>query len=51
MREYIYGLIIGLVSLYCWEYFDIPGVWAYLTDATEQNARITGNFGSTGRRY
>jgi len=49
MREYIYGLVIGLASLYCWEYFDVPGMWAYLTDATEQNAKISGGIGKGPR--
>lgn len=46
MREFIYGVILGAFGLWFWVATDIGGKWGYLTNATQQNARVSGNWGS-----
>lgn len=41
MREFFYGLILGAMAMYCFEYFDAPGMLAYLNDATASAVRST----------
>jgi len=41
VREFFYGLILGAAALYCYEYFDAPGVLAYLNSATESAVKST----------
>jgi len=41
MREFFYGLILGAASLYCYRYFDAPGVLSYLNSATSSAVEST----------
>jgi len=41
VREFFYGLILGAAAMYCFSYFDAPGVLAYLNSATESAVRST----------
>jgi hypothetical protein len=41
VREFFYGLILGAAAMYCFEYFDAPGVLAYLNSATESAVQST----------
>jgi hypothetical protein len=47
MRQFIYGLILGAASLYCYRYFDAPGVLAYLNGATQSAVQSTHGYGGT----
>lgn len=41
MREFFYGVILGVAAMYCFEYFDAPGVLSYLNSATESAVKST----------
>jgi hypothetical protein len=41
VREFFYGLILGAAAMYCFQYFDAPGVLAYLNDATRSAVQST----------
>jgi hypothetical protein len=41
VREFFYGLILGAAAMYCFEYFDAPGMLAYLNSATESAVQST----------
>ena len=41
MREFFYGAILGAAAMWCFEYFDAPGVLAYLNSATEAAVEST----------
>lgn len=45
VREFLYGLILGAAALYFFEYFDAPGVLAYLNAATESAVESTSGYG------
>jgi hypothetical protein len=45
MREFFYGLILGAAVLYGYNYFDAPGIMAYLNSATESAAKSTSGYG------
>ncbi|HVN86338.1 MAG TPA: hypothetical protein VMW17_16005 [Candidatus Binatia bacterium] len=47
MREFIYGLILGAASLYCYRYFDAPGILAYLNNATTYAVESTHGYGGS----
>jgi len=47
MRQFIYGLILGAASLYCYRYFDAPGILAYLNGATKSAVESTHGYGGT----
>ncbi len=49
MREFFYGLILGAMSLYLFEYFDAPGVLEYLNSATESAVKSTHGYGGGHR--
>lgn len=48
MREFFYGLVLGAASLYFFEYFDAPGILAYLNSATEYAVDSTSGYGGKG---
>jgi hypothetical protein len=50
VREFFYGLVLGAASMYLFEYFDAPGVLAYLNSATEQAVESTSGYGGTAKR-
>lgn len=50
MREFFYGLILGVASMYCFEYFDAPGILAYLNSATESAVNSTSGYGGSAKR-
>ncbi len=41
VREFFYGLILGGAAMYCFQYFDAPGVLAYLNSATKSAVQST----------
>lgn len=41
VREFFYGVILGAAAMYMFEYFDAPGVLAYLNSATESAVQST----------
>ena len=41
MREFFYGLVLGAAAMYCFAYFDAPGVLAYLNNATASAVQST----------
>jgi hypothetical protein len=41
MREFFYGLVLGAAALYCFEYFDAPGLLNYLNSATASAVKST----------
>lgn len=41
VRAFFYGIILGAAAMYAYEYFDAPGVLAYLNSATEAAVRST----------
>jgi len=45
VREFIYGLILGLAVVYGWERLDVPGIWNYLSGQTEYARQSTGGYG------
>jgi hypothetical protein len=45
VREFFYGLILGVASMYGFEYFDAPGVLDYLNSATESAVQSTHGYG------
>lgn len=50
MREFMYGLILGAASIWCYHHFDAPGVLAYLNDATASAARSTSGYGGKANK-
>lgn len=40
----MYGLILGAAALWCYEYLDVPGVFAYLNDATADAVNSTSGY-------
>ena len=41
MREFLYGVILGVAAMYLFQYFDAPGVLAYLNCATQSAVQST----------
>lgn len=41
MREFLYGVVLGIAAMYLFEYFDAPGVLAYLNSATQSAVQST----------
>jgi hypothetical protein len=41
VREFFYGVILGAAAMYLFEYFDAPGVLAYLNSATQSAVQST----------
>lgn len=50
MREFVYGLILGIAAMYSFEYFDAPGVLAYLNSATASAVKSTSGYGGSDTR-
>ena len=40
----MYGVILGTAAMWCWEYLDIPAVFAYLNAATEYAVKSTAGY-------
>lgn len=47
MREFLYGLVLGAALMYGFEYFDAPGILAYLNSATEYAVESTSGYGGS----
>jgi hypothetical protein len=45
MREFIYGLIFGAATVYCYYHFDAPGILNYLNKATQSAVESTHGYG------
>jgi hypothetical protein len=41
VREFLYGVILGVAAMYLFEYFDAPGVLTYLNSATQSAVQST----------
>ena len=41
VREFFYGVVLGAAAMYMVEYFDAPGVLAYLNSATQSAVQST----------
>jgi hypothetical protein len=50
MRQFIYGLILGVAFWYAYERIDPPAVLEYLNTLTESAVRSTSGYGGTHRR-
>jgi hypothetical protein len=50
VREFVYGLILGIAAMYSFEYFDAPGVLAYLNSATASAVKSTSGYGGSDTR-
>lgn len=46
----MYGMILGAVAMYLFEYFDAPGTLDYLNSATKSAVESTGGYGGTGKK-
>ena len=44
VREFIYGLVIGAFVMWGYDYFDAPGVWAYLNGATTSASKSVSGY-------
>jgi hypothetical protein len=44
MREFIYGVILGAATIYLYNYFDAPGILAYLNRATADAVKSTSGY-------
>jgi hypothetical protein len=49
VREFLYGLLLGAVCMYCFEYFDAPGILGYLNSATESAVESTHGYGGKAK--
>lgn len=47
VREFLYGLVLGAALMYGFEYFDAPGILAYLNSATEYAVESTSGYGGS----
>jgi hypothetical protein len=41
VREFFYGVVLGAAAMYCFQYFDAPGILAYLNNATQSAVKST----------
>jgi hypothetical protein len=41
VREFFYGVVLGAAAMYCFQYFDAPGILAYLNNATQAAVKST----------
>jgi hypothetical protein len=44
MREFVYGVIVGAFLTYAYNFFDAPGILAYLNSATEHAVKSTSGY-------
>ncbi len=44
MRQFIYGLIVGAVAMYCYARVDPPRVFAYFNQATKSAVQATSGY-------
>ncbi len=47
MRQFIYGVILGAASMYCYVRLDPPKVLAYLNAATKSAVESTHGYGGS----
>lgn len=45
MRQFLYGLILGVASMYCYARLDPAAILAYLSNATEYAVESTRGYG------
>jgi hypothetical protein len=50
VRQFIYGLILGLTAMYAYARLDPPKILAYLNSATESAVRSTSGYGGRGAK-
>ena len=50
MREFLYGLILGAATIYCYHHFDAPGILDYLNGATAAAVKSTSGYGGKANR-
>jgi hypothetical protein len=52
VRQFVYGLILGLAAMYAYARLDPPKILAYLNAATESAVKSTSGYGGRdSRRY
>ena len=49
MRQFIYGVILGAATMFCYARVDPPKVLAYLSQATKSAVESTHGYGGTKR--
>jgi hypothetical protein len=49
MRQFMYGVILGLAAMYCYARLDLPELLAYLNGATKSAVESTHGYGGTKR--
>ncbi|MFQ5665363.1 MAG: hypothetical protein ACE5I7_02915 [Candidatus Binatia bacterium] len=49
MRQFIYGLVLGVAAMYLYERVDPPAILAYLNAATESAVKSTSGYGGRDR--
>lgn len=50
MRQFIYGLILGLAAMYAYARVDPPKILAYLNNATEYAVKSTSGYGGKDKK-
>jgi hypothetical protein len=50
MRQFVYGLLLGALTMYCYERVDPPKILAYLNGLTEYAVGSTHGYGGTHER-
>jgi hypothetical protein len=52
VRQFVYGLILGIAAMYAYARLDPPKILAYLNAATESAVKSTSGYGGReSRRY
>ncbi len=50
MRQFIYGLILGVAAMYAYERLDPPAIFAYLNSATASAVKSTSGYGGAEKK-
>lgn len=50
VRQFIYGVVLGVAAMYLYARFDPPKILAYLNAATESAAKSTSGYGGTYKK-
>ena len=50
VRQFIYGLILGVATMYAYERLDPPAIFAYLNSATASAVKSTSGYGGAEKK-
>jgi len=50
VRQFIYGVVLGVAAMYLYARFDPPKILAYLNAATEAAMKSTSGYGGTHKK-